>query len=225
MRSTCLSAARLGAAALTLTLASSALAQSRFGPTDRWAWQENVGWFNFAHDAGATPGAQSPAIFAGFLGGFVWAENIGWVNLGDGSPANGIAYANTTGADHGVNFDLNTGELSGLAWGENVGWINFGGGALATPPNRARIDFSGRRLRGFAWGENIGWVNLDDATRFVGLRCVSDWNFDGTVDFNDLLEFLNNYNGLAPRADVNGDGVIDFNDLLEFLNLYNTPCP
>jgi hypothetical protein len=54
--------------------------------------------------------------------------------------------------------------------------------------------------------------------------CLSDWNCDGAVDFNDLLEYLNDYNTSAPRADLNGDGTIDFNDLLEFLNLYNTPC-
>jgi hypothetical protein len=32
-------------------------------------------------------------------------------------------------------------------------------------------------------------VNQDDGTRFVGLGCRGDWNFDGGVDFNDLLAF------------------------------------
>jgi len=54
--------------------------------------------------------------------------------------------------------------------------------------------------------------------------CPGDWNGDGVVDFNDLLDFLNDFNAGAPRADVNGDGVVDFNDFLEFLNMYNTPC-
>jgi hypothetical protein len=54
--------------------------------------------------------------------------------------------------------------------------------------------------------------------------CRADWNADGTIDFNDLLAFLNDYNTSDPRADVNRDGAVDFNDLLEFLNLYNTPC-
>jgi spore coat protein A len=54
--------------------------------------------------------------------------------------------------------------------------------------------------------------------------CEADWNADGTVDFNDFLAFLNDYNAAARRADLNGDGTIDFNDFLEFLNLYNLPC-
>jgi hypothetical protein len=54
--------------------------------------------------------------------------------------------------------------------------------------------------------------------------CPGDWNGDGVIDFNDLLEYLNDYNASAPRADINGDGIVDFNDLLEYLNLYNTPC-
>jgi len=55
-------------------------------------------------------------------------------------------------------------------------------------------------------------------------RCLGDWNGDFAVDFNDFLEFLNDYNVGARRADLNGDGVVDFNDFLGFLNLYNAGC-
>jgi hypothetical protein len=55
--------------------------------------------------------------------------------------------------------------------------------------------------------------------------CPADRNLDRTVDFNDLLAYLNEYNEGLPRADLNGDGVIDFNDFLAFLNYYNGPCP
>jgi hypothetical protein len=55
-------------------------------------------------------------------------------------------------------------------------------------------------------------------------RCPADWNCDGSVDFNDFLAFLNDYNAGNRRADLNGDGVVDFNDFLAFLNLYNAPC-
>ncbi len=51
-----------------------------------------------------------------------------------------------------------------------------------------------------------------------------DWNEDGTIDFNDLLAYLNDYLAASACADLNGDGVIDFNDLLEFVNRFNTPC-
>lgn len=59
----------------------------------------------------------------------------------------------------------------------------------------------------------------------TGVRpCPADITFDGTVDFNDLLEFLNWLSTSDPRADLTRDGVIDFNDLLEFLNLFGQPC-
>jgi len=56
------------------------------------------------------------------------------------------------------------------------------------------------------------------------IPCPADVNFDGVVDFNDFLEFLNYFNEGSPLADLNHDGVIDFNDLLEFLNAFNWPC-
>lgn len=60
--------------------------------------------------------------------------------------------------------------------------------------------------------------------RFRVEGCVGDWNGDGVVDFNDFLDFLNDYNAGEPRADLTADGVVDFNDFLEFLNRYNEPC-
>ncbi len=62
-------------------------------------------------------------------------------------------------------------------------------------------------------------------SRSAGLgACEGDWNGDGTVDFNDFLAYMNDFNSQDPRADLTGDGVVDFNDLLAFLNFFNTPC-
>lgn len=65
------------------------------------------------------------------------------------------------------------------------------------------------------------------AVRHVYLTrvCPADRNLDRTVDFNDVLEFLNEFNDGSPDADLNGDGVVDFNDFLAFLNFFNGPCP
>jgi hypothetical protein len=43
-------------------------------------------------------------------------------------------------------------------------------------------------------------------------------NFNGVVDFNDLLEMLKLYFDEDPRTDVRGDRVIDFNDFLVYPN-------
>lgn len=106
-------------------------------PVEKFAWGENVGWFNFAPSQGPGVTVTSTA-----LSGFAWAENIGWINL---NPTEG-----------GV-FNDGQGNLSGFAWGENVGWINFapiGGGV--------RITQQGLFV-GYAWGENIGWVTLSSS--------------------------------------------------------------
>ncbi len=220
-----------------LAACPTAHAQPNISPTDKWAWSENCGWTNW-FNPGDPPSAQRVRLHSSFLSGFAWAENIGYINFGDASPANGLAYANTTGADFGVNRDPLTNELSGLAWGENVGWINFSGGALASPPRPARIDPAAARFRGFAWGENIGWINLDDASRYVALLCPADFDDgtatgtpDGGVTIDDLLFFLQLfYNGDA-RADLDDgtftntpDGGVTIDDLLFFLERFADGC-
>lgn len=114
--------------------AQSAAHAANIDPAHRFAWGENVGWFNFAPSQG--PGVT---VTESAVTGFAWAENIGWINL---SPATG-----------GVLND-GQGNLSGYAWGENVGWINFApmGGGVRIAPNGF--------FSGYAWGENIGWISF-----------------------------------------------------------------
>jgi hypothetical protein len=80
-------------------------------------------------------------------------------------------------------------------------------------------------------GSGVYQINLTGAC-FVstcpgtgsGACSRADWNEDGTVDFNDFLAFLNDFNAEDPCADLNQDGTVDFNDFLEFLNIYNVGC-
>ena len=223
---------------LTLIAAAPALAQSDVDPANKNAWSENIGWTDW-HDAGSPPGEQGVQVHDTFLSGLVWAENVGWINLGDGSPGDGIEYANTDGSDFGVNRDVATGELFGLAWSENIGWINFAGGALASPPSPARIENAGGicRLAGFAWGENIGWVNLNDATRFVGVPggcenpcdLVADLDNDDDVDLQDLAYLLAHFGTLSGATledgDIDGDGDVELADLALMLSEFGTSCP
>lgn len=71
----------------------------------------------------------------------------------------------------------------------------------------------------------FGGVSSQGLARLIPCRgCAADWNFDGTVDFNDFLAYLNDFNAGLPRADLNRDGTVDFNDLLAFLNLFSAGC-
>ncbi len=196
--------------------------------TNKFAWTENCGWLNWRDANGGTQGA---VLHATYLSGFVWGENIGWINLGDGTPVNGVSYANINGTDFGVNRDAVTGELTGFAWGENVGWINFSGGALATPPEPAQVYPGNLRLFGYAWGENIGWVNLDDPTRFVMFvpSCPGDVNGDGMVGLADIAIITSNWTFTVPpapvAADLDANGSIGLGDIAVVIGNWGAVCP
>ncbi len=176
------------------TLVTTTFAQSNIDPARKRAWCENLGWTNW-RDAGLPAGAQGVLIHDTFLSGWLWAENAGWIRVGNGAPANTVAYANADASDYGINIAPD-GTLHGRAWSENIAWINFDAGASATPPQPARIDCSGR-LNGFAWAENTGWLNLSATPtgKFVALqpsavplRC--DVNLDGVKNGLDVQAFV-----------------------------------
>ena len=170
-----------------LACAAPALAQtSIISSVNKFSWSENCGWMNWRDANGGTQGVRR---ISNFLTGYIWAENVGWINTGSGTPANGTAYANTTGADSGVNVDAATGNLSGYAWGENIGWINFSAAAPLGPAYAARWDSAGGRLRGYAWGENIGWLNFDDSGKFVGFTCYANCDNSTTPPVLNVLDF------------------------------------
>jgi hypothetical protein len=79
-------------------------------------------------------------------------------------------------------------------------------------------------LAGGFWPGATGTGSPPCPGRGPGACGPADWNEDGVVDFNDLLEFLNRYNTQDACADLNADGVIDFNDFLEYVNIYNAGC-
>ncbi len=207
---------------VTLTVAAASNAQTNVHNSNKFSWAENIGWMNW-RDSGSPSGTQGALIAGSFMSGFIWCENIGYVNLGDGTPVNSSAYANAASTDFGVNILVDS-RLGGLAWGENVGWVNFGPFATLPAAQQARFETASGRLRGYAWSENFGWINLDDAARFVGIRCPADFNEDGSVDFFDYLDFVDAFSANLPGADFNSDSAIDFFDYLDFVDAFSIGC-
>ena len=198
-------------------LASDAPAQSNIDPVQKYAWGENIGWTNWRDADSGTNGVQ---VTATYLTGFVWGENVGWINVGNGPPADGMHYANTSGLDFGVNIDTN-GELFGLGWGENTGWVNFDTASVGA--DRAQFDACENRFFGFAWCENLGWINIGDPTHFLARGpCVfGDYDCDGDVDLLDYEAFGELFAGPevpvdCPAFDADDDGVIDLEDFAAF---------
>ncbi len=134
------------------------------GDEDRkFAYGENVQWFNFdpVHGGGGVTVSDSTVT------GWVWGRTVGWVNLGP------VVY---NGGTQGVTHDGN-GNLFGWAWGENVGWISFScenTDSCATVDYGVEIDPTNGIFKGSAWSRNIGWINFD-LGRFSDYAVKTAW--------------------------------------------------
>ena len=169
----------------------------------------NLGWVH------AKPAESGLVIGEYACSGYAHSSNCGWINFGDGTPANGIRYGNTDGADSGVNHD-GTGNLSGLAWGANIGWINFGSDAAGSPRspediNRPRFDLKTGQFAGYAYGVNVGWINL--ATLKTSSLYGADTDGDGIADAWEREKFTN-LSSASGTTDTDKDGVSDKDEYL-----------
>lgn len=160
--------------------AAAAVASSTVDPVDRYSWSGNLGWIDWRAD-----GTNGAAFNDRFAGGFIWSANAGWISLGDGTPANGTSYANTSAADFGVNVDAASDPdfflLTGFAWSANVGWISFDVAAQTGPSGRPRIEKGSGILRGSVWSANAGWLTLDSAAAVVRTGLVVPPSTGGVV--------------------------------------------
>lgn len=220
------------AVAATASTLSPAVAQlTDIDSVHKFSWAENTGWMNW-RDANAS--LNGVRLESTFLAGWIWSGSTGWIHVGNGSPADGLHYANADDSDYGVNIDPAVGDLFGLAWGENIGWINFDTrAALAAFGDQASFDSAAGRFRGFAWSENVGWINLDDATHYVATRCIANWNADGIFNTADFVAYLNDFNAaMAGQPFTYSDpdiappiGVLNTADFVAYLNAFTAGCP
>lgn len=183
---------------------ASVQAASTINAVNRFAYGANLGWIDWRGDV-----ASGAVIGAFACSGNIYAANVGWISLGDGTPANGIRYANNTAADTGVNHD-GTGNLNGYAYGANIGWLTFtnraADGSFYDGP---KVDLLSGRLSGFVWSANCGWISLNTAQGFVQtdtMDCGPDTDGDGIPDAWELL-YAANLGVMTGVGDNDGDGV------------------
>ena len=189
--------------------------QSTLGEGDSYAWSGNLGWIEGTPNR---PSAGDGFRFGEFsCSGYLWSANTGWIHCGDGTPADGIQYANNSNTDYGVNH-VGTGELSGLAWSANTGWINFGWWTLdPTNPNRPRVNLQTGSFSGYAWGANTGWINLGTGILKTDVMIVTDTDNDGISDAFEIA-YTGNLTTMTATSDWDGDGQ---SDKMEYLALTN----
>ena len=173
------------------------MAASTIDPANPYAYGANMGWINAEADT-----VNGAVIGQAFCSGYLWGANVGWIDLGDGSPANGMAYANNSASDYGINHD-GLGNLSGYAYGANMGWINFEQGQ-----GKPTVDLLTGALSGYGWGANVGWINLSGLATLS--LAILDTDGDGIPD---AWEYGHTNTLLAlPNGDSDGDGVPDLGE-------------
>lgn len=208
---------------ITLTFAATPVLlhaqQSTLGEGNSYAWAANFGWIEMRPNR---PNTGDGFRFGEFsCAGWLWSANTGWIHCGDGTPADGIQYANNSNTDYGVNH-VGTGELSGLAWSANTGWINFGWWTLEpTNPNRPRVDLQNGNFSGYVWSANCGWINLGTGILKTDSMPVTDSDGDGISDAFEIA-YTGGLGTMNGTSDQDGDG---FSDKAEYLALSNPLSP
>jgi hypothetical protein len=91
-------------------------------------------------------------------------------------------------------------------------------GFLAMPTSRTNFD--PRRHVGPAFDNLLNPSLNTPVTR----DCRADFNYDGTVDFFDYLDFVQAFDAQSMEADFNFDGALDFFDYLDFAQAFDAGC-
>lgn len=176
-----------------------AAANSNVDPDQAISWAPNLGWIHWR------PTADSGASVGRYIAsGHIYAQNFGWIHLGDGTPANGVKYSNTSAEDYGVNVDA-AGRLRGFAYSGNIGWIAFED--LGAP----RVDFVTGAVSGSIHAANAGWITLDgpsEPIRILHFSPAPDIDQDGLPDPWELTH-AGNLSELSGDADTDLDGASD----------------
>lgn len=196
------------AVVFSFIISHSAFAGTTIDTANHYAWGPNLGWMDWRGDT-----ANGAVIGEYVCSGYIYSANVGWINLGNGAPADGIYYSNTTASDWGVNQD-GLGNLRGYAWGANVGWIAFKTNGMP------RVDLYTGKMSGYVWSANCGWISLSNVVAYVQTDTIApgtDTDGDGIPDAWELQQFgnLTTANG---TSDYDGDGVSDKNEYLAGTN-------
>ena len=179
---------------------------------ETFVYGQSIGWINLKHDQPGVP--SGIAVSAYRLRGTAYGQSIGWISFGNGRPANGLRYSNTSATDCGVNIDYK-GDLTGCAYAQSAGWINFGW-ASPSDPNRPRLNLLTLQFEGYAYGQSVGWIKLGDFNVGIGLfEFLPDSDTDGLLDAWEIA-VAGNLTTLNFASDSDGDGIADRSEFQYF---------
>lgn len=139
-------------------------ATANIDATDRWAWNDMVGWIDFGYTAGNV-GVNNNALF-----GYA-SSSIGFIAFDCATTPNGDICGGTAG-----NWKVSNvgGALQGWAYSDAIGWISFDSVTAGSSISYGvTIDGATGEFRGWAWNDIVGWISMN---------CL-DQGTCGTVDY------------------------------------------
>jgi len=139
--------------------------------TDRYAWNDNWGWIDFATTTG------NVIVTSDELSGYPWNVHAGWLSL-NCADENICSYG-TQGDDTGYYYRVrnvsSTGALFGYAWNDSLGWVSMncdqtgigGSNTCGTVNYGVVISTTTGIFSGFAWSDVAGWISFNCADQSV----------------------------------------------------------
>lgn len=144
-----------------LNFASTGSQITSISNTYHYAWNDQIGWMDFAYTGG---NLQVPTG-EGDLSGLAYViSDSHWISL------NCLSTESCATVDYKVSSDAD-GNLTGWAWSENFGWISFNcftDNTCSFSDYKVTIDQENGEFDGYAYSENIGWISFNCKTGGVG---------------------------------------------------------
>lgn len=138
-------------------------ATTNIDSTDKYAWSDGAGWWNFYSTNTVEVDGQE-------LNGYA-SSSIGYLSLNCATSPDGNECSDS---DYKVTNVDATGNLAGCAWNDTIGWVSFwcgdgdcdGSGiedassTCSASNYRVSIDANGD-FNGYAWNEVEGWISFN----------------------------------------------------------------
>lgn len=116
--------------------------------TNKWAWNDVIGWIDFNITGTVTVTSSSISGYA--------SSGVGYIALDCATSPS----PSCSPSSYGVTND-GTGVLSGFAWNDAIGWIKFK--STSGPSYGVTISTSTGDFSGFAWNDVVGWFSFNCA--------------------------------------------------------------
>ncbi len=130
-------------------------ANTNVDSTNKWAWNDIRGWFNFYS-------TNTVQVSSTKVTGYAVFEDIGasFIALDCATSPNGNICSTS---NFSVTRNSSTGDLSGWAWNDLIGWISLNcsdPGICVTSSYKVNVAGDGT-FTGWAWNDEVGWISFN----------------------------------------------------------------